>query len=234
MRPTTHHPGSRLPAPRAREHGRGRAGLRLPRGTSMKRALDLVLAGLALLPAILLAALVALALRLAQGRPILFSQERAGLRNEPFRLVKFRTMTDARDEAGRPLPDDARLTPLGRGLRRLRLDELPQILHVLLGQMSVVGPRPLLPETVSALGTLGDKRGQIRPGLTGWAQVNGNTLLDLEAKIALDVWYVDHWSFWLDVLILAKTVQCVIFGERIRREPIARAMDHAFGSGRRG
>ncbi len=177
--------------------------------------------------------IIALLVRLNLGRPVWFAQKRAGHGGESFTLVKFRSMTDARDADGNLLPDEARVTALGRFLRRSRLDELPELWLILMGEMSLVGPRPLYADTVDSFGPLGEKRGHVRPGLTGWAQVNGNTLLDPEAKIAMDIWYVDHRSFWLDMRILFKTIQVVLFGERLDQRSVNQAVDYAFGSDRR-
>ena len=172
-------------------------------------------------------------MRFSLGRPVWFAQERAGHGGENFTLVKFRSMTDARDQDGNLLTDEERVTAIGGFLRRFRLDELPELWLILMGEMSLVGPRPLFKDTVNGFGPLGEKRGHVRPGLTGWAQVNGNTLLDPEAKIAMDIWYVDHRSFWLDMRILIKTIGVVIFGERLDQQSVNQAVDYAFGSDRR-
>lgn len=196
-------------------------------GVSFRRLLDAALAGVAgaaLLPVMLLLAAL---IRAALGSPVLFVQPRAGLGGQPFRLVKFRTMTDARDRNGALLPDEQRLTALGRLLRRTRLDELPELWNILKGEMAFVGPRPLLPATVAGFGEAGRRRGAVRPGLTGWAQVNGNTLLSNEDKLALDLWYVDHRSPWLDARIVAKTIGVVLLGERIAVSELEKARLHA-------
>lgn len=169
-----------------------------------------LLVGLAVAP---LAALVALAVRLSVGRPIFFKQVRAG-RGASFEILKFRTMLDLRDDAGTLLSDSRRLTRVGRLLRRTRLDELPELINILRGEMSFVGPRPLLPETIAAFGDGGIARGRVRPGLTGWAQVNGNTLLTSEEKLELDLWYVANRSFGRDFEILLRTIGVMILGER--------------------
>lgn len=160
------------------------------------------------------------------GRPLLYRQERSGLAGRPFVLVKFRTMHEGRDAAGELLPDRLRETAATRLIRRLRLDEAPQLLAILAGDMSFVGPRPLKPETVVGFGRLGEIRGEVRPGLTGWAQVNGNTRLSDAEKLALDVWYVDHRSVALDVRILFLTAVTLVRGERVRRLPLAEAQAH--------
>jgi sugar transferase EpsL len=168
------------------------------------------------------------------GAPVLFRQTRAGLGGRPFTLVKFRSMLDAIGADGRPLPDAERLTPFGIRLRATRLDELPELWNILKGEMSFVGPRPLLPETVASFGELGRKRCTVRPGLTGWAQVNGNTLLSDRSKFALDIWYIDHRSLWLDLAIILKTVATVVRGERIERGNLEKALAHAYGPDRCG
>jgi sugar transferase EpsL len=172
----------------------------------VKRALDLFVTVIALslsAPLIpLLAALVAWRL----GRPVLFRQVRPGLHGKPFEIVKFRTMRDALDAAGTPLPDDQRLTTLGRFLRAHSLDELPALWNVLKGDMSLVGPRPLLMEYLPLYTPRQARRHEVRPGITGWAQVNGRNALDWDARFELDVWYVDNRSLWLDCKILGLTL----------------------------
>ena len=167
-----------------------------------------------------LLALLALLVRVSMGKPVLFRQERSGRDGRTFTLVKFRSMRDATDPAGNLLPDEQRLTPLGRLLRRSRLDELPGLWNVVTGDLAFVGPRPLLPQTIMALGRTGAERGKVKPGLTGWAQVNGNTLLTLKEKVELDLWYVAHASWRLDISILLRTVWVMIAGERRRRGPL--------------
>jgi lipopolysaccharide/colanic/teichoic acid biosynthesis glycosyltransferase len=148
---------------------------------------------------------VALLVRLRLGSPVLFIQERPGLRGRPFRMVKFRTMTDARGPDGALLPDAQRLTPFGGFLRSTTLDEFPEMWNVLVGDMSVVGPRPLLMRYLPRYSAFQARRMEVRPGVTGWAQVNGRNSLSWEEKFALDVWYVDHRSFWLDLRIVVRT-----------------------------
>lgn len=176
----------------------------------MKRAFDLVvsitlLAGLALPLAIL-----ALIIRVKLGSPVLFRQKRPGLNSVLFSMIKFRTMTDARNEHGEPLPDAERMTPFGKALRASSLDELPELWNVIRGDMSLVGPRPLLPEYLPLYSSHQARRHEVRPGITGWAQVNGRNALTWEERFDLDVWYVDHRSFALDMRILALTVQRVL------------------------
>lgn len=171
---------------------------------------------------------------LAVGRPILFRQLRVGRRGTEFHIEKFRTMTNQKDEFGRLLPDEARTPRLMRVIRRSRLDELPQLFAVIRGEMSLVGPRPLLPDTIARFGGIGQRRCAVAPGLTGWAQVNGNSLLDDRQKLALDLWYIDHRSFWLDLRILGMTLGVLLFGERVRPERVAAAETHLARTRRRG
>lgn len=152
------------------------------------------------------------------GRPVLFRQPRPGLHGKTFLLVKFRSMTEAVDEAGRVLPDSVRLTRLGRLLRATSLDELPELWNVFRGDMSLVGPRPLLVEYLPLYSPEQARRHEVRPGLTGWAQVNGRNSLSWPERLGMDVWYVDHWSMWLDLRILVLTVLKVV-----RREGISAA-----------
>jgi lipopolysaccharide/colanic/teichoic acid biosynthesis glycosyltransferase len=156
-------------------------------------------------------AVLALLVRAKLGSPVLFRQKRPGMDARIFELIKFRTMTDARDARGNLLPDAARLTPFGRWLRSSSLDELPELLNVLRGEMSLVGPRPLLVQYLERYSPVQRRRHEVPPGITGWAQVNGRNALSWEEKFALDVWYVDNRSLWLDVRILALTVGQVVF-----------------------
>ena len=176
----------------------------------LKRCFDLalVLVTLPLLVPVLL--LTALAVRLAIGRPVIFRQPRPGRNAHVFTLVKFRSMTDARDAGGILLPDADRLTRLGRFLRASSLDELPSLFNVLRGEMSLVGPRPLLVDYLPLYSPEQARRHDVRPGLTGWAQVKGRNDLSWDDRLALDVWYVDHRSFWLDLRILFLTVGKVL------------------------
>jgi lipopolysaccharide/colanic/teichoic acid biosynthesis glycosyltransferase len=180
-----------------------------------KRLLDLVLTvpGLILISPLLAA--VALLIRLRLGRPVFFRQVRPGLRGEPFLVYKFRTMRDLRTADGRLLPDHVRLTGLGRFLRSFSLDELPELFNVIKGEMSLVGPRPLLMEYLSRYTPEQARRHDVLPGITGWAQVNGRNALTWEQKFAHDVWYVDHWSTALDVRILAQTLLKTVLREGI-------------------
>lgn len=171
-----------------------------------KRLFDLLTANTLLVLFSPLFLLTALVIRLGMGSPILFRQQRPGLHGKLFDFLKFRTMTDARDPQGRLLPDEIRLTPIGHLLRRLSLDELPQFLNVIRGDMSLVGPRPLLPEYLPLYDAQQARRHEVKPGITGWAQVNGRNAVAWEERFKLDVWYVDHRSFWLDLKILVLTV----------------------------
>ena len=171
----------------------------------LKRAFDIVFSACWLIGFAPLLLVVAILVRLKLGSPVLFVQERPGLRARPFRMVKFRTMTDERGPDGELLPDEQRLTSFGKFLRSSTLDEFPEMWNVLIGDMSVVGPRPLLMRYVSRYSPFQARRMEVRPGVTGWAQVNGRNLLSWEEKFALDVWYVDHRSFLLDMKIVVLT-----------------------------
>lgn len=175
----------------------------------MKRAFDVVVAaaGMVLLSPVLL--LTALACRVRFGPPVLFRQQRPGLRGRPFTIMKFRTMTNARDADGRLLPDHERVTTFGAWLRSTSLDELPELWNVVRGEMSLVGPRPLLMEYLPRYTAFQRRRTEVRPGITGWAQINGRNALNWDEKLALDVWYVDNHSFWLDLKILWATLFCI-------------------------
>ena len=184
----------------------------------MKRTFDLALILIAAPLWLALLALVALAVRVLLGTPILFRQQRPGFHGRPFMLLKFRTMTDARDAAGNPLPDAQRLTPFGRWLRATSLDELPELLNVVRGEMSLVGPRPLLMEYLPLYSAEQARRHLVRPGITGWAQINGRNALSWDARFKLDVWYVDHHNLWLDLKILWLTVWQVLRRKNIAAE----------------
>lgn len=176
----------------------------------LKRALDLGVAGAVLLVAAPVMAAAAVAIRLRMGSPVLFRQTRPGLGGRPFQILKFRTMRDAVDAAGQPLPDADRITAVGEFLRKTSIDELPQMWNVLRGDMSLVGPRPLLMEYLPLYSPAQARRHEVRPGITGWTQVNGRNALSWEEKFRLDVWYVDHRSFRLDLRILALTALRVL------------------------
>jgi len=181
----------------------------------IKRRLDILFSFCALLFLSPLLLLLALLVRFSIGKPILFRQTRPGLLGEPFQMVKFRTMIDAKDRAGNLLPDQDRLTPFGSFLRATSLDELPELWNVLKGDMSLVGPRPLLMEYLPLYSPEQMRRHEVRPGITGWAQVNGRNALSWEEKFALDVWYVDNCSLWLDLKILLLTIRKVVLREGI-------------------
>ncbi|HZU81707.1 MAG TPA: sugar transferase [Polyangiaceae bacterium] len=169
-----------------------------------KRAIDVALSAAGLVVTAPLLGATAAAVRIT-GPPVFFRQRRPGLGGKPFELVKFRTMRDARDASGRPLPDAERLTTVGRVLRATSIDELPQLWNVLRGDMSLVGPRPLLVEYLPRYTPRQARRHEVLPGITGWAQIHGRNALGWEEKFELDVWYVEHWSLWLDLKILALT-----------------------------
>jgi sugar transferase EpsL len=172
-----------------------------------------------------LLALVALLVRMRLGRPVLFRQQRPGLNGRPFALLKFRTMNDNRDDRGELLPDAERLTPLGRTLRSTSLDELPELLNVLGGQMSLVGPRPLLMHYLDRYTREQIRRHDVKPGITGWAQVNGRNELTWEEKFAFDVWYVDHLSLSLDLKIVWLTVWRILTRQGINEPGQATAQE---------
>jgi sugar transferase EpsL len=184
----------------------------------IKRSLDLVIVLVAAPLLLPLALVLALMVRVRIGTPVLFRQVRPGHKARPFVLLKFRTMNATRDEQGRLLSDEKRLTKLGKTLRRFSLDELPQLWNVLIGEMSLVGPRPLLLQYVERYSPEQARRHQVKPGMTGWAQVNGRNALSWEERFQQDVWYVDHWSLWLDVKIIAKTVRKVYSQEGISKD----------------
>ena len=202
----------------------------------MKRFIDILGAVFALLLLSPVLVVVALLVLREMGAPILFRQERPGLHGKPLQMVKFRTMRSAIDSQGLLLPDSERLTPLGRILRATSLDELPEFWNVLKGDMSLVGPRPLLMEYLPLYTPEQCRRHEVRPGITGWAQVNGRNAINWDEKFALDVWYVDNLSFWLDLKILALTIQKVFARDGITasgggtmptfRGPSENARDH--------
>ena len=184
----------------------------------MKRLFDIVacLAALILFTPVML--MVAWKIRNKLGAPVLFRQIRPGLDGKPFEMVKFRTMRNAIDEEGNSLPDVERMVPFGNFLRSSSLDELPELWNVLRGDMSLVGPRPLLMEYLPLYSPEQYRRHEIRPGVTGWAQINGRNALSWEEKFKLDVWYVDHRSFWLDLKILFLTIKKVLLRDGISAE----------------
>jgi lipopolysaccharide/colanic/teichoic acid biosynthesis glycosyltransferase len=190
-----------------------------------KRAFDVVVSSAALVVLAPLIAVVALAVRINLGAPVLFRQQRPGRHGRPFTLLKFRSMRDARDAGGRVLPDGDRLTPFGRALRRTSLDELPELVNVLRGEMSLVGPRPLLMQYLPRYTPRQARRHEVRPGITGLAQVSGRNALSWEERFELDVWYVDHQSLRLDLAILARTAMKVLVGDGVSQPGHDTAME---------
>jgi len=182
----------------------------------IKRAFDVAAAAAGLVTTAPILAATAAAIRISMGGPVLFRQQRPGRGGRPFTLIKFRTMTSATATDGSLLPDAARLTRVGRFVRATSLDELPQLYNVLKGDMSLVGPRPLLMQYLQRYSPEQARRHDVTPGITGWAQINGRNALSWEEKFKLDVWYVDNWSLWLDAKILARTALKVV-----RRDGIA-------------
>ncbi len=183
--------------------------------TYIKRLLDIVLSGLALIVLSPVLLVTAILVRTKLGSPVIFHQDRPGKDEKIFRLYKFRSMTDERDENGNLLPDEIRLTKFGKLLRSTSLDELPELWNILRGDMSIVGPRPLLVKYLPLYNEEQKHRHDVRPGLTGWAQANGRNALSWEEKFRLDVWYVEHMSFWVDVKTIYLTVKNVLRREGI-------------------
>jgi lipopolysaccharide/colanic/teichoic acid biosynthesis glycosyltransferase len=182
-----------------------------------KRLFDLIATSMGLILLSPLILVTALCVGIFLGTPVLFRQQRPGYKAQTFIIYKFRTMTDASDSAGNLLPDSERLTRLGRFLRSLSLDELPELFNILRGEMSLVGPRPLLMEYLEHYSPEQMRRHDAYPGLTGWAQVNGRNAITWQERFALDVWYVDHWSFWLDIKIIFITLWKVLKRENINQ-----------------
>ncbi len=193
-----------------------------------KRAADVAIAGTVVLATAPVVAAAAVAVRLTMGAPVFFRQKRPGKNEAPFDCIKFRTMNDARDVKGRLKPDEERLTRVGKFLRASSIDELPQLWSVLRGDMSLVGPRPLLMRYLDRYSHEQHRRHDVMPGITGWAAVNGRNALSWDEKFALDLWYVDHWSPLLDLTILAKTAVGVLRREGINSEGHA-TMPEFFG-----
>ncbi len=184
----------------------------------LKRFLDIIIASIALMLLSPLYAFVAYKVKKNLGSPVLFRQVRPGLHGRPFEMIKFRTMKDAIDANGQPLPDSERLTPFGRMLRSSSLDEMPELWNVIKGDMSIVGPRPLLMEYLPLYNEEQAKRHQVRPGMTGYAQVNGRNAISWDEKFKLDTWYVENQSIWLDFKIMLKTVKKVLAKDDISAE----------------
>lgn len=184
----------------------------------LKRLLDIVIASSALVLLSPVYALVAYKVKKNLGSPVLFRQTRPGLHGQPFEMIKFRSMKDALDTAGNPLPDSERLTPFGKMLRATSLDEMPELWNVIKGDMSIVGPRPLLMEYLPLYNSEQAKRHDVRPGITGYAQVNGRNAISWEKKFELDTWYVNNQSLWLDFKIMLQTVKKVLAKDDISAE----------------
>lgn len=205
---------------------------------ALKRALDIVAASLGLIVTSPVLLLVFLLVRLKLGAPVIFSQDRPGLHGRIFRIHKFRTLTDGRGADGELLPDEARMTPFGRTLRATSLDELPELWNVLKGDMSLVGPRPLLVQYLPLYTAEQARRHEVRPGITGWAQINGRNATSWEERFRLDIWYVDHRGLKLDLKILAATITKVVRREGISADgaatmpPFTGSAEEQPGSGR--
>lgn len=182
-----------------------------------KRILDILVSGLVLLVLSPFLLIISILILIYHGKPILFRQVRPGYGGKPFKILKFRTMTNQKDDKGQLLPDAERLTRLGKFLRATSLDELPEFLNVLIGEMSLVGPRPLLMQYLDRYTPEQARRHEVFPGVTGWAQVNGRNTLTWEDKFRYDVWYVDHWSFSLDLKILILTLWKALIREGINQ-----------------
>jgi len=190
-----------------------------------KRVFDVVVSAALLLILMPLLAMIAAAVIATMGRPVIFRQERPGLHGRLFVMYKFRTMKNATGPDGRPLPDRERLTPLGRLLRAASLDELPELFNVLKGDMSLVGPRPLLPHYLPYYSEREQIRHKVRPGITGWAQVCGRNEISWDERLAADVWYVENWSLWLDLKILARTLVVVPCRSGVVIDPASKLSD---------
>ena len=184
----------------------------------LKRLLDIIIASIALILLSPLYAIVAYKVKKNLGSPVLFRQVRPGLHGKPFEMIKFRTMKDAVDAQGIPLPDSERLTPFGKMLRSTSLDEMPELWNVIKGDMSIVGPRPLLMEYLPLYNAEQAKRHDVRPGMTGHAQVNGRNAIGWDEKFAMDTWYAENHSIWLDFKIMLKTIKVVFIKENVNDE----------------
>ncbi|WP_449536932.1 sugar transferase [Ferdinandcohnia sp. Marseille-Q9671] len=191
----------------------------------MKRIFDLLIASLVLILFCPIIFITAILVKLKLGSPILFKQERPGYNGKSFVLYKFRTMTEERDKNGEDLPDYLRLSPIGNFIRKYSLDELPQLINVVKGDMSLVGPRPLLLEYIPMYSPFQARRHEVKPGITGWAQVNGRNAISWEKRFELDVWYVEHQSFLLDIRIILMTLKRLIKPEGINQDSHATMSD---------
>ncbi len=195
----------------------------------LKRLLDIVVSVLVLVIFSPILLIIGLWIFFSYGKPIFFYHTRPGFNGEPFRLVKFRSMKDTRDEKGELLPDAERITRFGHFIRKTSIDELPEFYNVLRGDMSLVGPRPLLMQYLPRYSVEQRRRHDVLPGITGWAQVNGRNAISWEEKFKFDLWYIDNWSFWLDIKILIMTIQKVFSGEGIS-QPGRATMDEFMGN----
>ncbi len=194
-----------------------------------KRIFDILFSILAMVILSPLLLIISILLWVSEGWPVIFSQDRPGFHGKIFRIWKFRTMRELRDENGNLLPDVERISPLGKFLRKFSLDELPEFFNVLIGEMSMVGPRPLLVAYLERYSPRQARRHEVLPGITGWAQINGRNAISWQKKFELDVWYVDHWTFWLDLKILFLTVWKALRGEGIS-QPGRATMDEFMGN----
>jgi sugar transferase EpsL len=199
----------------------------------VKRLFDIIISAAGLIVISPLLVVLAVLVRLKLGSPILFSQQRPGLGGKGFVIYKFRTMTDQHDASGNLLPDEQRLPAFGRFLRSTSFDELPELLNVLKGDMSIVGPRPLMMKYLERYSPEQARRHEVKPGITGWAQINGRNTISWEDKFKLDVWYVDNWTFWLDMKILLKSIWMVITREGITQQGRV-TMDEFMGTQQNG
>ena len=184
----------------------------------LKRAIDVIVSAVGLLILSPLIITIAIVVRYRLGKPVLFRQMRAGYHGQTFEIVKFRTMKDSRDQNGNLLPDNQRIPTLGRFLRSTSLDELPELLNVLRGEMSLVGPRPLLPQYLPLYDQQQRRRHDVLPGITGWAQINGRNSISWQQKFILDLWYVDNYSIWLDLKIIFITIWKVLRMSHINQQ----------------
>lgn len=194
-----------------------------------KRLLDIILSAIILILASPLLLLTAVLIFLSYGAPIFFKHERPGKDGLPFKLIKFRSMRDARDQKGNILPDAERITRFGRFIRRTSIDELPEFYNVLRGDMSLVGPRPLLMQYLKRYSVEQARRHDVLPGVTGWAQINGRNAISWDDKFKYDLWYIDHWTFWLDVKIIFLTIWKVLKGDGVS-QPGRATMDEFMGN----
>lgn len=187
----------------------------------IKRFMDITVSLLGLVILLPLFVIISITILVTMGWPVIFIQNRAGYKGKIFKMIKFRTMTNEKDKNGNLLPDSKRLTKFGKFLRSLSLDELPELFNVLKGDMSLVGPRPLLPEYLPYYTREQMRRHDVKPGITGWAQINGRNAISWEEKFKYDVWYVDNWSIWLDLKILFLTIIKVLKREGISKPGVA-------------